>query len=69
MSAQWPWPIPDAIKHVLFWISAAFVLASCLWLLDIHSLNKKAKPYRWGVPVFLVILLAFIIVWVEWPIR
>jgi hypothetical protein len=63
----WPWPIPDEIRHILFWISAFFVLAGCLWLLDIHFLNKKRKVVRRGIPIFSIVLLVVLIVEVEWP--
>jgi len=63
----WPWPIPDEIRHILFWISAFFVLAGCLWLLDLHFLNKKRKVVRGGIPISLIILLGVLIAKVEWP--
>jgi len=63
----WPWPIPDDIKHVLFWISAVFVLSGCLWLLDIHFLINKKKFYRRGVPLIFFIILACLIIFVERP--
>jgi len=60
-----PWEIPNAARHVIFWIGTFGWVAGGLWLAHTHKLNSVRPGLRVGVPALIIFVLYLLAVSIE----
>lgn len=60
-----PWEIPEALKHILFWVGTLAFVAGSLWLVNLHLLSSARARIKAGIPAVTMVLLFVLAVSIE----